>query len=247
MSKNIKILAEGAYSKIEHPFVFIAHSNETYLQLQNLIENLPPVSEIDFGKSVIVAAFAGTKNTGGYSVSIKNAADKVSIDAINPPKDAMVAQVITAPFQIARIAHEESESINLELSEDWKKAVQTYKITSGTFEESGGFAGLRQDFGAEGTIGVLSFDDYATFVFNLAGRGAQRNRRLTETASGSMQDGKIYLARLDAGSFSANPKPPLKISGTLINKKLSLVFEPLQNGVLDGFQARGRIEAVKIK
>ncbi len=247
MSEDIKVLAEGAHSKIEQPFVFVARSNETYAQLQNLAENLPPVLEIDFSTTAVVAAFTGTKNTGGYSVSIKSSAGKVSIDTINPPKDAMVTQVITAPFKVALVPLEENNSINLELSASWKSAMQTYRITSGTFEYSGGIAGARKEFGVEGTIGVLSFGDNTTLVFNLTGKGAEKTRKLSEVTSGLMKDGKIDLAGLNAGSFSENPKPPLKVSGIIANNKLSLVFEPLLNRIADGFQTRGKIEAMKAK
>lgn len=247
MSDNIKVLAEGSYSKIEQPFVFVARSNETYTQLQNLVENLPSVLEIDFSKTAVVAAFAGTKNTGGYSVSIKSASGKVSIDTVNPPKDAMLTQAITAPFKVALVALEENNSINLELSARWKNVMQTYRITSGAFEYSGGFAGIRKEFGADGTIGVLIFGDNATLVFNLNGKGAEKTRKLSEAASGLIKDGRVDLAQLDAGNFSENPKPPLKVSGTIANNKLSLVFEPLPSRISDGFQARGKIEAVKAK
>ena len=247
MSVETKSLAEGAYSKVEEPFVFVAREQETYAQLQSIVENLPSASEIDFSKSAVVAAFAGTKNSGGYSVSIKNSAGKVLIEMINPPKDAMVTQVITTPFNVALIPLEENNSVNLELSANWKNAMQTYKIASGTFEYSGGIAGMRKEFGAEGAISILSFGNYATLVFNLAGKGANKNMKLADTASGSVKGGKIELARLGAGSFSENPKPPLKVSGTMTNGKLSLAFEPFPSRVADGFQARGKVEAVKTK
>jgi len=244
---DLEVLADGFHSKVEQPFVFVARSKETYAQLQNLVENLPSASEIDFSKSAVVAAFAGTKNSGGYSVSIKNSAGKVLIEMINPPKDAMVTQVITTPFNVALIPLEENNSVNLELSANWKNAMQTYKIASGTFEYSGGIAGMRKEFGAEGAISILSFGNYATLVFNLAGKGANKNMKLADTASGSVKGGKIELARLNAGNFSENPKPPLKVSGTMTNGKLSLAFEPFPSRVADGFQARGKIEAVKTK
>jgi hypothetical protein len=246
-ANDVKVLAEGAYSKIEQPFVFAARSNETYLQLQKLVENLPLPSDIDFSKTAVVAAFAGTKNSGGYSVSIKNSAGKISIETINPPSDAMLSQAITAPFKVALVSLAENNSLNLQFSTDWKNAMRIYKVMSGAFEYSGGFAGMQKKLDVEGTIGVLSFGDYATLTFNLAGKGAEKKRALTETASGSLEKAKIQLARLDAGSFSENPKPPLKVSGTITDKKLSLVFEPLPTIVADGFQARGKIEAAKAK
>ena len=244
---EIKIIAEDAYGTIETPFVFVARSKETYAQMQMFVENLPPNSEIDFGKIAVIAAFAGTKNTGGYSVSIRQTVDKIVVEVIEPPKDAMTTDALTMPFQVALVPVEEEKSLPLEVSANWKSAVETYKITSGEFESSGGFAGTLKKFSAEGTIGVLSFGDYATLIFNLSGKGVNKNMRLTETASGVMKEGKINLERLDAGRFSEGPKPPLKVSGTLSGGKLSLMFEPLPTKIADGFQASGKIEAVKIK
>jgi hypothetical protein len=246
-SDEIKVLAEGSYSKVEQPFVFTARSNDTYTQLQSLVEDLPAASKIDFSKSAVVAAFAGMKNSGGYSVSIKSVAGKISVDMINPPKDALVTMAITSPFRVALVPLGENNSLNLELSASWKNVMQIYRINSGAFEYSGGFAGIRKEFGVDGTIGVLSFGDNATLFFNLAGKDAEKTRKLSEAASGLIKDGKIDLARLEAGSFSENPKPPLKVSGTIANSKLSLVFEPLPNLISDGFQARGKIEAIKTK
>lgn len=246
-SDEIKVLAEGAYFKVEQPFVFTARSNETYAQLQSFVENLPSVLEIDFSKTAVVAAFAGMKNSGGYSVSIKSSAGKVSIDVINPPKDALVTMALTSPFRVALVPLDETGSVNLELAASWKNAMQIYRINSGSFEYSGGFAGIRKEFGVDGTIGVLSYGNNATLFFNLAGKDAEKTRKLSEAASGLIKDGKIDLARLEAGSFSENPKPPLKVSGTIANNKLSLVFEPLPSQISDGFQARGKIEALKTK
>jgi hypothetical protein len=246
-SGELKVLAEGSYSKVEQPFVFIARSNETYTQLQNFAENLPSVLEIDFSKFAVVAAFAGMKNSGGYSVSIKILAGKVSVDTVNPPKDAIVTMAITAPFKVALVPLDENGSLNLELSASWQNAMQIYRINSGAFEYSGGFAGIRKEFGVEGTIGVLSFGDNATLFFNLAGKGTEKTRKLSAVTSGLIKDGRIDLARLDAGNFSENPKPPLKVSGTIASNKLSLVFEPLPSQISDGFQARGNIEAAKAK
>jgi hypothetical protein len=84
----------------------------------------------------------------------------------------------------------------------------------------------------------------ATFKFNLAGTNAEKNMRLTETASGTAKNGAIDLARLDAGSFSEGPKPPLKVSGTISGDKLSLNFEPLPTNIRDGFVLRGKLDAI---
>ena len=242
---NAKTIAEGANSKIETPFVFAARSAETYAQMQNFAENLPPASQFDFDKSAIVAAFAGTKNTGGYSVGIPNSADKITINLIAPPKDAMTTQALTTPYKIVLIPIEAEDDLLLNLTENWQNAAQTYKVASGEFEYSGGFAGIVKKFEAEGTIKILRSGDDVTLIFNLSGKDAEKARKLNAAASGKITDGKIYLPRLDPGSFSENPKPPVKVSGTLANDKLNLSFEPLPTGVADGFQVRGKIESSK--
>lgn len=244
---DIKYIAEGAYSKVEKPFVFVARTPETYEQLQDLVENLSPVSGIDFQKTAVVAAFAGTKKSGGYSVEIKKSANKITLGVIEPPKDAMTTQALTMPFAVALVPVEAEMPLVLDVSPNLKAAAQIYKVAKGKFEYSGGFAGRLARFDAEGTIGVFSFGNYATLVFNLSGKAAEKARKLSETASGTLIKGKINLARLDAGSFSEGPKPPVSVAGTLTNGKLVLTFEPLRTNVADGFEVRGRIDAVKIK
>lgn len=247
--ESIKILAEGFYESLDAPFIFAARSAETYAQLQKIAaQKLPPASEIDFAKSAVLAAFAGTKNTGGYSVSVVKTGGKLTVGLIEPPKDAMTTDALTTPFAIALVSIEAEETLPIEVSENWKKAMRTYRVVSGKFETSGGIAGQRQRFDAEGAIGVLRFGDYATLFFDLSEKGADASgRRLTEAASGWIKNGKIELARLDAGSFSSGPKPPLKVSGMLSDDKISLTFKPLPAVAADGFQTSGKLEAVKIE
>ncbi len=244
---EMKIIADGSNSKVEKPFIFVALEQATYAQLQKLVENLPSVTKIDFEKTAVVAAFAGTKNTGGYSVEIKNTGEKVSVSVAAPPKDAIVTQALTAPFKVALVPIETENSLILDVSEDWKSATQSYKISSGEFEYSGGLAFRQKKFGIEGTINFWQFDDLATFDFNLTGKGTDKNMKLDEIASGIIKGNKVDLARLNAGSFSENPKPPIKVSGTMMGDKLILTFEPLPTSVADGFSASGKLEAVKIK
>jgi hypothetical protein len=244
---NIKTVTEGAYSKVETPFVFVARSAATYTQLQSIVENLPSALDIDFEKTAVVAAFAGTKNTGGYSLDIKNVSNKILLEVTAPPKGAMLTQALTTPYKVALVPVEQEMNLPLEVSANWKNAAQTYQITKGEFESSGGFAGRIEKFDAGGTISVISFGNYATLIFNLSEKGKQNTRKLSETASGTLKEGKIELTQLSAGSFSEGPKPPLKAFGTLTKDKLLLTFEPLPSRVADGFQVLGAIEAVKLR
>ena len=242
---EIKILAEDAYSKVETPFVFVARTNETYAQLQSLVEKLPLASEIDFDKFAVVAAFAGTKNTGGYSVAIKKSVGNIALEVVPPPKDGMTTQALTMPYQVALVPVEKENALSLNIPADWQNAAQTYKIASSKFEFSGGITGRGESFSADGTIKILRFGENITLIFNLSGSDAKNARKLNETVSGKITDGKIDIGRLDAGTFAENPKPPLKTAGMLEGEKLNLSFEPLPSTVADGFQVRGKIEAVK--
>jgi hypothetical protein len=244
---EIKTLAEGFNSKIEEPFLYVVRSAETYRQLQTAIDDLPSVAGIDFEKQAIVAAFAGTKSTGGYSVEIVKSGEKVAVSVENPPADAMLSQALTSPFKIAIVPVETENNLNLEISDEWKNAARIYNLTSGEFESSGGIAGRMKKFSAQGTIEIWQFGDLATLKFNLAGTNAEKNMRLIETASGTAKNGAIDLAQLDAGSFSEGPKPPLKVSGTISSGKLSLNFEPLPTNIRDGFSLRGKLEGMSTK
>lgn len=242
---ELKTIAEGANSKIEMPFVFVARDGKTYELLKNAVDGLPSASTIDFTKTAVVAAFAGMKNTGGYSLAIKQTGENFAVEVLSPPPGAMTAQVLTSPYKITLVPIEEENSLNLMVSENFKPAIKTYKIASSEFEYSGGFAGRQKKFSAEGTISLMQSGDLVTLDFNLSGKNTEKEMKLTETASGILKDGKIELSRLDAGSFSEGPKPPDKVSGSMSENKLNLTFEPLPTNVADGFSMNGKLEAIK--
>lgn len=240
-------LKEGSYGKVEEPFIFVARDEKTYLQLQNLVEELPSVSTVDFKKNAVVAGFAGEKPTGGWSVEIRKAGKRFLVDLKSPRKDAMTTQVITTPFKVSLIPLDENEALPLDWTTSYAKNSKTFQVTKGDFEYSGGIAGIRKKFKANGTIQMLTFGEYTTILFNLKGKGAEQKHKLSEIASGTLKDGNIELMRLDAGTFVQFPRPPLTVKGSLKGKNLSLNFEPLPTNVADGFEGKGSLEAVQIK
>jgi hypothetical protein len=247
VTSDYKILIQGAYSKVETPFVFVARDAETYALIRGLVEGLPASSTVDFSKTAVVAAFAGTKNTGGYAVTIQPAGNKIVVDTRAPGKGMMTTQVITTPFQVAAVPVSEMQALSLELAPSWTSQMKMYRVTRGSFEYSGGVAGRAKKFDVEGTVGVLNYGSHVTYNFNLSGKGSEGQRKLSEMTSGIINAGKTELARLDAGTFSEMPRPALKASGAAVDNKLSLTFEPHPTVVADGFSARGKLEAVKIK
>ena len=246
---EIKTLAESSNGEFTKPFIFVARTPETYAQMQKMAENLPPASEIDFNKSAVVAAFAGTKNTGGFSVEFDGSGGRISVKVVSPPPDAMVTEALTMPFKIALVPLEEQESLTLDLSENWTGAAQIYQVTSGEFSFSGGLLGREENFQPQGEIQVFTADGFVTFIFNLSGKGEASGRKVNEIASGSLSGGKVEVRRLEGGNFIDQPHPSLIISGTISETKLSLTFEPGKRDyvVSDGFEGRGKLEAEKVK
>ena len=116
----IDVLAEGSAGGMEKPFIFVARDKETYAALQKMVENLP--GKVDFSKSAVVAAFLGTKPTGGYSVGFS--ADtflndpytgaKLSITAINPTPGRPVTEALTSPFKVVSIPVAKDKTLKVE-------------------------------------------------------------------------------------------------------------------------------------
>ena len=247
VSSNLKVLAQGNQSNVEKPFIFIARDAATYAELQKMAEGLPDVKEIDFSTNAVVAGFAGMKSTGGFSVEIQNIQNKITVSVNKPAKGMMTSQIITTPYKVVLVPVSENLGVPLSLSTDFTTNVETYQVSTGNFGFSGGFAGRQKNFTADGTIQILAYENWATFMFDLNGKGTDAKRKLAETASGTIKDGKISLARLDAGSFADNPHPPFLVAGNLINSKLTLTFEPLPTNVADGYEGRGTLEAISEK
>ncbi len=246
-TQDFKVLAEGFNSKVDAPFVFVARDAKTYARLQNLVEGLPSASTIDFKQSAVVAGFAGTKSTGGWTLEIRKSGERIGVFIQAPRQDMMVTQALTTPFKVSLVPIEEDKAVSLNLAPDFIKKMRVFRLNQGDFEFSGGFAFKRKQFKAAGTIRLITFGDEATFWFDLKGQGAEQKRRLSEMASGTLKNGKIELARLDAGSFSDRPRPPFEVEGTLKSKVLSLSFEPLPTNVADGYAGKGSLAAIRMK
>jgi hypothetical protein len=246
---KLSVLAEGSYGKMEKPFIYVARNRETYAALQKMVQGLP--AEVDFSKNAVVAAFLGMKPTGGYGVvfSCNTLNDQytgtsLSVSALDPAPGRPVTEALTSPFTVQLVPVEEEKTLELEVGPEWKKAAETYRVTAGNFEFSGGFAFVRKKFDIEGTVSIWRDGGLVTCAFDLSGKGAEKERRLNETASGNIsKDNWLNLTRLDAGSFVSSPRPPLAAKGKLGAEKLALEFIPLPTSLADGFAGHGKLEA----
>lgn len=248
VNNDIKVLAEGGHSRVADTFVAVAREAETYTALRNLGIELPSLSADFFKTNAVIAAFLGVRRTGGYGVNIVRAANGgIRVVESSPPADAMVTQVITAPFKMVSVPIREDGLLPLEIDEPWKGAMRSYRVTAGEFTTGGGFAGRLEKLKLEGDFRVMRYRNLTTFVFSLVGLGGAKERALSEIATGTVHDdGRITIARLNAGSLVDVPREPLSATGQFTNKEdnLSLEFKSLPTNIADGYSGQGKLEAV---
>lgn len=247
VSGDIKILTQGAYNSVSESFVAVARDVETYKELRRLDDNLPILSADAFKQAAVVAAFLGQRRSGGFGVEIRRAPDgAVRINETTPPPGSMSTQALTTPYKIVQVPLESERPLRLELDKTWREGMRPYKVSSGEFTMSGGFAGRSENMRLEGSLSVMRHANLATFVFDLKGTGAAKARELREAATGIVQAGvEVRLARFNAGSLVEPPENLLEAKGQFSNNEsdLTLSFESLPSGIADGFEGRGRLTA----
>ena len=102
-------IARGPHSGIRHPEEAVIASSAEWQALWS--RHAPPAAAapaVDFSADVVIGIFAGERNTAGYQVDIvaieREAAEVVVAYQVKaPPGGAVVAQVITSPFQLVRL------------------------------------------------------------------------------------------------------------------------------------------------
>lgn len=243
---ELKVLAEGSQSAITDPFIAVVRDGDTYAELVKLDGNLPKLDADFFETKVVVAAFLGERNTGGYSVEIGRDASGLRVMEKKPGKDMMVTQVITAPFKIVSVEGVSNSRMSLTLDDAWQTRMTPFRVNTGKFTMVGGIAGAREEFDLGGTIGVLRAANLATFHFRLIAPATTKRRALTECATGIVSSyNNIRISRMGADSLINPPSPGLQANGTLSDggKKLQLNLSSRPSMIADGYSGRGSIEA----
>ena len=245
---GIKVLAEGFHSKITKPFVAVARDIETYDALTRLDENLPKLEADFFKENVVVAAFLGERNTGGYSVEITPSPVDINVFEKKPGKGVMVTQMITSPFKIAALQGFSNAAVRLNLfvDEAWRQQIPFYRVKSGRFRMSGGFAGTSEEFGLEGFVGVMREGNLATLWFRIVGSGTKKRRTLMECSTGPMDsEKKVLINAMSADSLVDRPNSGLAGTATFSEegRKLTLSMLSRPSSISDGYSGQGTIEA----
>ena len=246
--KELKVLAEGAFGEIDHPLVIVAREESVYNALKQLVGELPDMSPEDFRRSAVIAAFAGQKRTGGYSVKATQSTDGVvHITEVGPPKGSMVTQALSSPFKVVAAKLEsDSGDFGVELGPGWTAALKRYNVEAGEFTMSGGFTGRVEKFDLTGHVSTLRYGNFISLQFTLGSKEAKKPRELKALVTGLVnKDLSISIPEMNAGTLIDPPHPNLSADGKLAKdeSELSLQFKPLATKVADGFLGFGSITA----
>jgi hypothetical protein len=245
---GMRVLAEGQYGKVEEPFLVVAREATVYAELRTLVEGLPEPAADFFERHAVVAAFAGTRNTGGHGVEIRRGADKrVVVEEKAPPPGAITTMALTQPFKVVAVEAHEEESVDVDFGASrsatrWR----AYNVTSGEFTTGGGFAGRYENLKLAGTLRIARLGKLLTLAADLKGEGGTKPRALRGVATGFARDAAGFeIPHLDPGTLVDRPRPAQLVKGKFADdaRQLSLTFEPLPTNVNDGFEGRGKLEA----
>jgi hypothetical protein len=244
-TSDLKVLAEGSVSPINTSFVGVFRDAETFAALRAQAMNLPELKADFFKSNLVIAAFLGERNTGGYGIAIvQEPSGKIRIAEKAPPKDAIVNQMVTSPFKLVSMATNGTLPIQLSLDGRFNQRAQLYRINNGSFTVSGGFAGRTEQYKLVGKLQVMRLAGVVSIGLAVVGEGASRERSLRDFATGVASADSVAIGRLSRGSLVDTPSGDLQLKARFADKNRLLI--DLTTGpvpVPDGYSGKGVIEA----
>jgi hypothetical protein len=104
----LRTIDKGAASNVDDAKTAVVRDAAAWKALWQRHASDRELPAVDFSKEMVVAVFLGSRTTSGYDVAIQGTRvddGKLVVDyrESSPPRDAMTAQVITAPFHIAAV------------------------------------------------------------------------------------------------------------------------------------------------
>ena len=104
----LRTVGKGPMSAIEQPRQVTVRSAAEWGALWKENGAGAPLPAVDFSREMVVGVFAGTRPTAGYGVEIVRAIGNSSTLVVEyvetaPPRDAITAQILTAPYHLAAI------------------------------------------------------------------------------------------------------------------------------------------------
>jgi hypothetical protein len=240
---------EGYHAAITEPFVAVIRDGNTYARLMTEERNLPQLGDDFFNSNIVIAAFLGQRNTGGYSVEIRRQQNgQIRVSEKAPAKGTMVPQMITAPFKVVSFETSRTASVPPAIDQAFQLKAQLYRVTSGRFTVSGGFTGRSESVALAGKLQVMRLGDLMTIELALVGNGTSRERSLRDSATTVIKDHSFTIPRMSRGSLLDPPSGDLHISGRFgDNNRLSLEIGSAPINVPENYSGKGTVEAELVK
>lgn len=101
-------VAQGTMSNIEEPRQMVVRTAAEWQALWKEHDPGSAVPAVDFTQSIVVGVFLGSRPTAGFSVEIaavREEAGRTVVEYVErrPPRDELVAQILTSPFHVVRL------------------------------------------------------------------------------------------------------------------------------------------------
>lgn len=246
---QLKILAQGKYSRVNTPFIMVSWSPDTYNQMRRLLSTLPELDLDFFRTHMAVAGFLGQRYTGGHGVEITRLDNKVRVIEKTPLSGSVVTQQLTNPYTVVAVPVRDQNQVLIEPDKVWRDAMKPYQITKGGYAGNIGKANRPQKLNLTGMISVLRYESIASIFFDVTSRDKHLNDTLNETLTVQVaQDGSFSTS--SEGTELLRPQQ----NGFIIagkfwdkNSRLSVEISPLISSALCDSGCKYFIEAYAAK
>jgi hypothetical protein len=111
---EVRTVGKGATSDIDTARQVTLRSAGEWSALWKMHGGAGDPPSVDFSREMIVGVFMGSRSTAGYGVEIVRAVASPTLLIVEyvetgPPRDALLAQVLTAPYHLAAVPKHDGE------------------------------------------------------------------------------------------------------------------------------------------
>ena len=112
----VRTVDKGQTSAIKTPQNVVVRSAVDWSALWRKHEGAGGPPPVDFSREMVVGVFLGTRSTAGYSVEIIRAVGNEGVLTVayaetSPSRDAVTAQILTAPYHLVAIPKHDGDVI----------------------------------------------------------------------------------------------------------------------------------------
>lgn len=105
---TMRTIEKGAESNVDAARQSVARTNAEWTALWKAHEFDRPLPAVNFSREMVVAVFMGSRPTAGFAIEVVSATEQsgalvVKYRETAPPRDALTAQILTAPFHIVAV------------------------------------------------------------------------------------------------------------------------------------------------